>query len=45
MLVVGDREADSGAVAVRRRENSENLGAMDVGEFAEQMRDEITERK
>ena len=45
MLVVGDREADSGAVAVRRRENSENLGAMDVGEFAERMRDEITERK
>ena len=33
MLVVGDREAESGAVAVRRRENSEDLGAMEVGEF------------
>ena len=37
MLVVGDREAESGAVAVRRRENSENLGAMEVGEFLERV--------
>ena len=32
MLVVGDREMEAGAVAVRRRDG-ENLGAMPVGEF------------
>ena len=41
MLVVGDREAESGAVAVRRRENSENLGAMEVGEFLERVGGEV----
>ena len=41
MLVVGDREAESGAVAVRRRENSENLGAMEVGEFLERVQGEV----
>ena len=41
MLVVGDREAESGAVAVRRRENSENLGAMEVGEFLGRVGEEV----
>ena len=41
MLVVGDREAESGAVAVRRRENSENLGAMEVGEFLARVGGEV----
>ena len=34
MLVVGDREQEAGAVAVRSHEEGE-LGQMDVGEFAE----------
>ena len=33
MLVVGDREAESGAVAVRRREGSEDLGAVPISGF------------
>ena len=45
MLVVGDREAESGAVAVRLRENSENLGAMAVEEFLKRAKEEIAERR
>ena len=45
MLVVGDREADSSAVAVRRREGSENLGAMGVGEFVELAAGEVGARR
>ncbi|MCY4576380.1 MAG: threonine--tRNA ligase [Chloroflexi bacterium] len=41
MLVVGDREAESGAVAVRRRENSENLGAAPISEFVERVLGEV----
>jgi threonyl-tRNA synthetase len=33
MLVVGDREAEAGAVAVRVR-SGENLGAMPLDEFS-----------
>ena len=44
MLVVGDREAESGAVAVRRRENSENLGAMAVGEFVTLAQEKVAGR-
>jgi threonyl-tRNA synthetase len=36
MLVVGDRERDAGAVAVRSHEEGE-LGAMAVGDFAERV--------
>ncbi len=32
MLVVGDREAETGAVAVRLRDG-ENLGAMSIADF------------
>jgi threonyl-tRNA synthetase len=39
MLVVGDRERDAGAVAVRAHEEGE-LGAMPIAEFAERVRDE-----
>ena len=39
MLVVGDREAEAGAVAVRSHENGE-LGAMPVAEFADRARAE-----
>jgi threonyl-tRNA synthetase len=39
MLVVGDREQEGGAVAVRAHEEGE-LGAMPVGEFAERVRGE-----
>jgi threonyl-tRNA synthetase len=39
MLVVGDREQDSGAVAVRAHEEGE-LGAMPIAEFAERVRGE-----
>ena len=41
MLVVGDREAESGAVAVRRRENSENLGAMATSDFITRIQEEV----
>ena len=39
MLVVGDRERDAGAVAIRAHEEGE-LGAMPVAEFAERVRGE-----
>jgi threonyl-tRNA synthetase len=39
MLVVGDRERDAGAVAVRAHEEGE-LGAMPIAEFAERVRGE-----
>jgi threonyl-tRNA synthetase len=39
MLVVGDREQDAGAVAVRAHEDGE-LGAMPIAEFAERVRGE-----
>ena len=45
MLVVGDREEESGAVAVRRRENSENLGALPINEFITQAQEEVTARR
>jgi threonyl-tRNA synthetase len=40
MLVVGDREAEQGAVAVRLR-SEENLGAMPVAAFVEKARQDI----
>ena len=39
MLVVGDREQEAGAVAVRQREGA-NLGAMPLGDFLDMMRQE-----
>ena len=39
-LVVGDREVESGSVAVRRRDG-EDLGTMTPGDFAERLRAEI----
>jgi threonyl-tRNA synthetase len=44
MLVVGDKEQDAGAVAVRRHREGD-LGAMPVDEFAERASDEIAERR
>ena len=43
MLVVGDREAESGKVAVRTRKG-EDLGAMDFDAFAEKIGNEIKTR-
>ena len=43
MLVVGDREAESGKVAVRTRKG-EDLGAMSFDEFAARIQDEIKTR-
>ncbi|MDD6090869.1 MAG: threonine--tRNA ligase [Clostridiales bacterium] len=43
MLVVGDREAESGAVAVRTR-GGENLGAMPLDAFIERVTGEIKSR-
>jgi threonyl-tRNA synthetase len=37
MLVVGDREAEAGAVAVRQRDGGD-LGAMPVDEFVQLLR-------
>ena len=39
LLVVGDREKDNGAVAVRSR-SGEDLGTMSVADFASRLRDE-----
>ena len=39
MLVVGDREMEAGAVAVRQRDG-EDLGAMPLAEFSERLRQE-----
>ena len=44
MLVVGDKEAESGAVAVRTRAGKD-LGAMPVDDFLAQIRDEIDNKK
>ena len=43
MLVVGDREAESGAVAVRTR-GGEDLGAMPLDAFIERVTGEIKSR-
>ena len=43
MLVIGDREAESGAVAVRTR-SGENLGAMPLDAFIERITGEIKSR-
>ena len=43
MLVIGDREAESGAVAVRTR-GGEDLGAMPIDEFIERITGEIKSR-
>jgi threonyl-tRNA synthetase len=44
LLVVGDREADSGAVGVRRHGEGD-LGALPVAEFAAQVRETVAARK
>jgi len=44
MLVVGDREQEAGAVAVRSHEEGE-LGAMPVAEFAARVRDQSAARR
>jgi threonyl-tRNA synthetase len=43
MLVVGDREMEAGAVAVRLR-SEENLGAMPIGQFLERALDDVLQR-
>ncbi len=43
LLVVGDREAEEGTVAVRTR-SGENLGGMDLGSFVQQLSSEIARR-
>ncbi|MBI5695685.1 MAG: threonine--tRNA ligase [Nitrospirae bacterium] len=43
ILVVGDKEVESGAVAVRMRDGKD-LGAMPVGEFSAKMAEEIANR-
>ena len=44
MLIVGDREAEAGAVALRLR-TGENLGAQPLAGFVEMARQAISERK
>jgi threonyl-tRNA synthetase len=44
MLVVGDREQDGDAVAVRTRAG-EGLGSMPVFQFIERLRDEVAEQR
>jgi threonyl-tRNA synthetase len=43
MLVVGDREMEAGAVAVRLR-SEENLGAMPVAQFLRRAHDDVDKR-
>ena len=43
LLVVGDREMENGAVAVRRR-GGEDLGAMPLDEFVARLRDDLKNR-
>jgi threonyl-tRNA synthetase len=43
MLVVGDREAEAGAVAVRLR-NGKDLGAIPLGEFEQMALEAVRER-
>ena len=44
MLVVGDKEAESGQVAVRSRSKGD-LGAMDYDVFAAQLKKAVEERR
>jgi threonyl-tRNA synthetase len=44
MLVIGDQEVESGAVAVRRHREGD-LGSLAVGEFAERALHEIADRR
>jgi threonyl-tRNA synthetase len=44
MLVVGDREQEQGAVAVRQR-SGEDLGAMPLAAFAARAKEEAAERR
>ena len=43
MFIVGDREAEAGKVAVRKR-NGEDLGSKDLEEFIKALRKEIDEK-
>jgi threonyl-tRNA synthetase len=43
MLVVGDREAESGSVALRLR-NGENPGPLSISEFIERAREDIAQK-
>jgi len=43
MLVIGDKEAEQGTVAVRSRKDGD-LGAMDVDKFVEKIVEEIRTR-
>ena len=43
-LVVGDREVESGTVAVRAR-GGNDLGSMPLGEFAGRLIDEVSDRR
>ena len=44
MLIIGDKEMESGEITVRLR-NGENLPAMKVAEFAEMIRSQSEEEK
>ena len=44
MLIVGEKELESGTVSVRSRDNGEQ-GAMAVDEFIAKLQDEIKNRK
>jgi len=44
MLIVGDKEAESGAVSVRSRSQGD-IGAMAAGDFAHMLLEEIKQRK
>ncbi|NPB05701.1 MAG: threonine--tRNA ligase, partial [Aquificae bacterium] len=43
MLVVGDKEVESGTVSVRGKREGKNLGAMSVEEFKEFLRKKVEE--
>jgi threonyl-tRNA synthetase len=43
LLVVGDREMEQGAVAVRTR-SGEDLGSLSLEAFSERLADEVTRR-
>jgi threonyl-tRNA synthetase len=43
MLIIGDRELDAGAVAVRLR-TEENLGAMPVANFIQRVQKAIADK-
>jgi len=43
MFIVGDREAEAGKIAVRKR-NGEDLGSKDLEEFIKALRKEIDEK-